>query len=220
MTKNEEEEEIENDEELEEPQQVNGHFWDSLVKYYEGKSPPSGQHAYNTRSRAFTNTPGASSSSTLSNDNNNSQPNKQTQSVKIAQPIQNAPMLDLQYDIIEYLMKTHANISMYDILQIYPIPNSHTMNLSMSSIIPNAKQSVVANNSNNYLTSTDKGKSTADKASLIGKNSKSTTPPFLLTFEIFNRNAHNFMVDSGASSNVMPLSICKRMNGKYVPSNS
>ena len=28
------------------------------------------------------------------------------------------------------------------------------------------------------------------------------------------------MVDSGASSNVMPLSMCKRLNGKYVPSNS
>ena len=28
------------------------------------------------------------------------------------------------------------------------------------------------------------------------------------------------MVDSRASSNVMPLSLCKRLNGKYVPSNS
>ena len=28
------------------------------------------------------------------------------------------------------------------------------------------------------------------------------------------------MVDSGASSNVMPLSVCKKLNGKYVPSNS
>ena len=28
------------------------------------------------------------------------------------------------------------------------------------------------------------------------------------------------MVDSRASSNVMPLSVCKRLNGKYVPSNS
>ena len=34
ITENEEEEESENDEESEEPQQVNGHFWDSLVKEY------------------------------------------------------------------------------------------------------------------------------------------------------------------------------------------
>ena len=35
-------------------------------------------------------------------------------------------------------------------------------------------------------------------------NTRRNVPPFLLTFEIFNRNVHNCMVDSGASSNVMP----------------
>ena len=109
---------------------------------------------------------------------------------------------------------------MYDLLQIYPMPNSHIINPAMSSIIPNAKQNVAANSSNNDSTATEKGKATIGKASLIGKNSKSTTPPFLLTFDIFNRNVHNCMVDSGASSNVMPLSVCKKLNGKYVPSNS
>ena len=100
------------------------------------------------------------------------------------------------------------------------MPNSHVINLAMSSIIPNAKQNVAANSSINDLMAAEKRKAMADKASLIGKNSKSTTPPFLLTFEIFNRNVHNCMVDSGASSNVMPLSVCKKLNGKYVPSNS
>ena len=109
---------------------------------------------------------------------------------------------------------------MYDLLQIYPMPNSHVINPAMSSLIPNAKQNVAANSSNDDSTSTDKGKSTADKASLIGKNSKSTTPPFLHTFDIFNNNVHNCMVDSEASPNVMPLSVCKRLHGKYVPSNS
>ena len=100
------------------------------------------------------------------------------------------------------------------------MPNSPIINPAMSSIIPNAKQNIAANNSNSDLTLTDKGKSTADKSSLIGKNSKSTTPPFLLSFKFFNRNVHNCMVDFGAYSNVMPLSVCKRLNGKYVPSNS
>ena len=40
INENEEEEESKNDEESEEPQQVNGHFWDSLVKEHETKSPP------------------------------------------------------------------------------------------------------------------------------------------------------------------------------------
>jgi len=44
------------------------------------------------------------------------------------------------------------------------------------------------------------------------RKEKTFVPPFLLTFEIFNRNLHNCLVDSGASSNVMPLSICKKLN--------
>lgn len=37
------------------------------------------------------------------------------------------------------------------------------------------------------------------------------TPPFLITFEIFNMNVHNFLVDSGASSNIMPYAVAKRL---------
>jgi len=43
------------------------------------------------------------------------------------------------------------------------------------------------------------------------KKGKPFVPPFLLTFEVFNNNLHNCLVDSGASSNV-PLSICKKLN--------
>jgi hypothetical protein len=44
---------------------------------------------------------------------------------------------------------------------------------------------------------------------LIGMKSRSQNlpskiRPFLLTFKIFNQNLHNFLVDSRASSNVMP----------------
>ena len=45
---------------------------------------------------------------------------------------------------------------MYDLLQIYPMPNSHVINLAMSSIIPNEKQNVAANNSKDDLIATDK----------------------------------------------------------------
>jgi hypothetical protein len=41
---------------------------------------------------------------------------------------------------------------------------------------------------------------------------KPFVPPFLLIFEVFNRNLHNCLVDSGTSSNVIPLSICKKLN--------
>jgi hypothetical protein len=50
-------------------------------------------------------------------------------------------------------------------------------------------------------------------------NARKNVPPFLLTFKIFNRNVHNCMVDSGASSNVIPLSVCQNINGEVKPSN-
>ena len=49
---------------------------------------------------------------------------------------------------------------------------------------------------------------------LIRRKSRSQTLPFLLTFEIFNRNVDNFLVDSRASSNLMPYSVCKKLNAE------
>jgi hypothetical protein len=47
---------------------------------------------------------------------------------------------------------------------------------------------------------------------LSGQISRSTTPPFLVTFEIFNKNVHNCMMDSCGSSNVIPLKVCEKKN--------
>ena len=52
----------------------------------------------------------------------------------------------------------------------------------------------------------------------VGGKSKSRNPPFLLTFEIFNHNVHNCLVDSGASINAMPILVCKKINGQPKPS--
>jgi hypothetical protein len=49
-------------------------------------------------------------------------------------------------------------------------------------------------------------------------STRKNVPPFLLTFEIFNRNVHNCMVDSGALSNVMPWSVCQKINAEVEPS--
>jgi len=43
-------------------------------------------------------------------------------------------------------------------------------------------------------------------------------PPFLLTFKIFNRIVHNCMLDSGTSSNVIPLSVPLKINSEVKPS--
>jgi hypothetical protein len=65
------------------------------------------------------------------------------------------------------------------------------------------------------LTSTDLVNKPTVNTCSEDKKGKPFVPPFLLTFEVFNRNLHNCLVDSGASSNVMPLSICKKL--KFVP---
>ena len=52
----------------------------------------------------------------------------------------------------------------------------------------------------------------------IGGKSKYETLPSLSSFDIFNHNVHNCLVDSRDSSNVMLLSICKNINGQPTPS--
>ena len=47
---------------------------------------------------------------------------------------------------------------------------------------------------------------------LIGDRSISHTPPLILTYEIFNKNVHNCLIDSGASSNIMPRIVCTKLN--------
>ena len=43
------------------------------------------------------------------------------------------------------------------------------------------------------------------------------TPPFFLTMEILNHKVHNCLVDFGSLVNVMPLVVCKQINGKPKP---
>ena len=55
-----------------------------------------------------------------------------------------------------------------------------------------------------------------EKIELI-KIKKTSTPPFLVTLEILNHKVHNCLVDSGSSMNVMPLAVCKKLNGQLKP---
>ena len=49
------------------------------------------------------------------------------------------------------------------------------------------------------------------------KTKKTSAPPFLVTLEILNHKVHNCLVDSGSSMNVMPLAVCKRLDGPLKP---
>lgn len=62
-----------------------------------------------------------------------------------------------------------------------------------------------------------KSKTTVNIVTIVNStnvNSKSIFPPFVLTFEIFNYNVHNCLVDSGASTNVIPLPIVNKIKSK------
>jgi hypothetical protein len=109
--------------------------------------------------------------------------------------------------------------------------NSKNSNSSSNKVVQNKvpQKTSAKNNPDSH----DKGilpvnnVTSVDKLALetMSKNPQASTlstrrnvPPFLLTFEIFNKNVHNCMVDSGASSNVMPWSLCQNINAEVEPS--
>ena len=108
------------------------------------------------------------------------------------------------YDIVEYIKKTKENISLFELCNF---PQQRTKILE------------VFNPQLNSVREAIKFDDEVNEASIGGK-SRSHTLPFLLSFEIFNHNVHNCLVDSRYSSNVMPLSICKKIDSQPAPSPS
>ena len=108
------------------------------------------------------------------------------------------------YDIVEDIKKTKANIYLFELCNL---PEQRNKLLEYFDPQPSSTSEAIESN-------------TEINEISIGGKSKSQTLTLLLTFEIFNHNVHNCLVDSRASSNVMPLSICKNINGQPTPSPS
>ena len=96
----------------------------------------------------------------------------------------------MEYDIVEDIKKVKANISLFEMCKV-----------------PQQKEKLWR-----ALEASEEGFPTGNqpREEKIGEESvgikyKSKNPLFLLTFEIFNHNVHNFLVDLGALVNVMPL---------------
>jgi ribonuclease HI len=191
-------------------------------------------HPYNTRSKAA-NKPPADNTTTL--------PSMPSKSVETKQTNAN-PKLD--YDVVEDLKKLRANISIYELLK-FPFllqnisdnsknGNSNGSKVGQSKVpqksstkynpgshdkgsLPVSNVNSVNNNVhnvNNFDKVVEENASKKPQATTL--STRKNVPPFLLTFEIFNRNVHNCMVDSGASSNVIPWSVCQKINAKVEPS--
>jgi hypothetical protein len=81
---------------------------------------------------------------------------------------------------------------------------------------PHEKRDLHVNNVTNVDKLALEAASKKPQASTI--STRRNVPPFLLTFEIFNRNVHNCLVDLGMSSNVMPWFVCQKINAEVEPS--
>ena len=106
------------------------------------------------------------------------------------------------YDIIEDIKKKKENISLFEMCSL---PQQRKKLLEYFVPQPSGSQDDIQSDKE------------INEASIGGKYNYQTIP-FLLSLEIFNHNVHNCFVDSGYLSNVMPLSVCRKINGQPTPS--
>jgi cell division septum initiation protein DivIVA len=177
-----------------------GHFLDSIFQ-----ANFETVHPYNTRSKTA-NKPSSENTATL--------PSKQSKPAETKQTHVN-PNLD--YDLVEDLKNLRANIFVYELLKFPFLLQKMLQNITENSKNGNSSSNKVVHNKLPQKTYAKKNPDPHDKGSLpvnnvnnvdklaletASKKPQTTTlstrrnvPPFLLTFEIFNRNVHNCMVD-------------------------
>ena len=107
----------------------------------------------------------------------------------------------MRYDVVEDIKKAKENISLFEMCNL----PQQKENLLKALETPEKEPP-----------SDNQPEEEIGEASLGGISRYKTTS-FLLTFEIFNYYVHNCLVDSGASVNVMSLSVCKQINGQPKP---
>ena len=105
----------------------------------------------------------------------------------------------MDYDIVEDLKKVKANVPLFEMCKV---PQQKERMLKALEALDERMPT------NNQLEEEEEIGETSS-----GGKSKNKHPPFLLTFEIFNYNVPNCLVDSGETVNVMPIYVCKRING-------
>ena len=144
--------------------------------------------------------------------------------------------LKLDYSVVEDLKKMNAKITVFELCKITQlreqlrevlqhVQGPQHVSVGNSKVTLKGKsrkttKTFKASSATNTLNVEDKERTTIEERKpnprVDGRlrKSRSQTPPFLLTFEIFKRNVHNCLVDSGTSSNVMPYSVCKKLNAE------
>jgi hypothetical protein len=110
------------------------------------------------------------------------------------------------------MKKARESISLYELCKLKYQKNSLLRALGVSDkTIPS---STTTTNNEIFLTVQTLSSDVDIGSILIGDRSRSHTPPFILTFEFFSKDVHNSLVDFGASSNIMPYSVCLQINAQ------
>lgn len=113
----------------------------------------------------------------------------------------------IDYNIIEYLKIDHANIFIFKLTNIVGQREQHVQAFSQPSSSDKAST---------YQKVSGKSLGTIEYVvNDVTLDASNLCPPVFVKFEIFNYNVHNCLVDSGASVNVMPLSVAKIINAKW-----
>lgn len=122
-------------------------------------------------------------------------------------PYTSVSLPTLDYNIVENMKNTHEKISMYELIKI----------TSQWDILVRAlgETSTCQANSSNKGSNKSLGTLAIVLNMLCMEEENSLCPPFLLSFDVFNFNVHNFLVDSSESMNVIPLSIAKTINAQW-----
>lgn len=137
------------------------------------------------------------------------------------------PVYNIDKNIMDDLKKFKANTTYFDLLKLthqrdlllkamnewnYKAPTtSSTQTKKPTSKIVSTTSVAQISSAMETMLSKMNLKPQDVNATMIGRKSKSMSPPFLITFEIFNMNVHNYLVHSRASSIVMPYVVAIRL---------
>lgn len=147
---------------------------------------------------------------------------KTTQKVTQTSPVQTDPSTpsktlivsnEMEYNIIEDMKSSRANITFYELSKLKHQQKVLLKELHAVTVAP-LPAAVISQASHDMERPPTNAINKVDPndIALIRGTLGSHTPLFLLTYEIFNKNLHNFLVDSEASSNILPKSICEKLN--------
>lgn len=122
---------------------------------------------------------------------------------KTSSTLHSSKTLIVSDNIVEYMKKTKANISLYEGDKL---KQKHKLVLNIMNAVPTSSlpstiftTKAFKSKTKSKPPTTSLNKVNPTHVILISDRSNSHTPYFLLNFEVFNKNVHNCFVDSSAS---------------------